>query len=116
MKKTEKNKESLWNRLFKRPKVINFVTPVENKLHVVSIFEDESIFVCLGISKERAGILADKVTESFKTEISVISIIEKLSKECTHANELFWVSYLIRIKVEQHENPVNALMHKIFGK
>ena len=103
-------KPSLWARLFNRPKVVNFVTDPKNKFNIVLITDSELVHETLGLTDERASHFGKRVSEEFKNCDSVTEVAERVSKECLHANELFWMTYIIAVEVQKRSNPLSALM------
>lgn len=87
-----------WNHNFwnKNGRKVVVNQTVENALTVLMI-EPEACcpYLKLGITKERAEELTEAVGESFKVRKDITEVDVDVSPKCKHANELFFVAWII---------------------
>ena len=66
------------------------------QLTVIHVEPDaDNLKVSLGISAERGEELQRKVIQSYDDSKNLVTTANKFSKECKHANELFFCSYIL---------------------
>lgn len=91
MKKIKK----LWNSLFKRPMYIKVEPQDKGSLIVIHIQKDsESLIESLAISPDRANHLVKLTRRAFYESDNIVEVLVTVSRECVHANELFFVSHI----------------------
>lgn len=98
----------------KKEKLLKVFVKPGKELHVLEI-EDETnnITTALGITPERAKELEDKVKTALNSSDNIVHIIVPLSKECKHANELYFVSMMMTEIVVKMRNPFRAMVFSI---
>lgn len=95
----------------KRPKLVKITHDPGTAFHVLEIEDNTtSLLVGLGMSDERAKYLETKCHNAFDDVDNIIAVIVKVSKECTHANELYFVSMVTTCIHKQRENPLGAII------
>jgi hypothetical protein len=102
--------------IFKRRKFINSDELEAGTLKVISLNPDaETIDDALGITKERAKVLADKVRESYHTSGDLSEAGAKISEICKHPNELFFASFVL-VNAHHKHQAMGGLMEGLLGK
>jgi hypothetical protein len=102
MKKIKK----FWESLFKRPRYIKVEPQDKGSLIVIEIErETGSLTESLAISPERAEHLHKLTHEVFHKSENIVEVLAIVSKECVHANELFYVSHITANLQRDHQPP-----------
>ena len=108
-------KPSLWQRLFNRPKYIQVMNEPGKNLHIIEIDkESDNLIDALGMTRERAQELRLKMETCFIKHKNIVSIGEEMSRECSHANELFFITYSISQKIQSH-NHIGGIIGRIMA-
>jgi len=89
---------------FKRKKVLNTSTDLKNALHIIEISTDPGFLEGLGIIEKRGDELTDICEEHYRTSKNVVECMEKVSKHCKHANELYFCCMIITCNQERMLN------------
>lgn len=98
----------------KKNKTIELFVKPGTELHVLEIEDKtDNITTALGITQERAKELEEKVKVALKASDNVVQVIVPLSKECKHANELYFVSMIMTDIVVKLRNPFHAMVVSI---
>lgn len=92
--------KNLFNRDKKKTEIIKEIPAEEKKqsgaLKVEQIaLKTGSLTEGLGITKERAEVLARKIYEAYHSSGDLVEAISKASEECVHQNELFFQSFML---------------------
>ena len=78
----------------------------KDMLRVYEIERDtDNVVVALGMTESRASELATLCEIHMSKADNVVEVVEIVSKECKHANELYYVSMVITIIHEQMKEP-----------
>lgn len=106
---------SLLAKWFHRPKYVIWITDPETSLHVIEVEDkSDSLSEALGISQERRNYLVEKAYRIFPVHDSIVAVMQEISKECKHANELFFVAAAIVNK--QRDNQISASIIEMIMK
>ena len=109
MKNRKKLKRSLFQRLFQRKLVVH--TTSANALQVIQVDPDlDDLTGTLGIDQLRQEELGKIVLKEYRNTDDVVTAMVNISKECKHANELFYCSWIVKELREMHANPIAALL------
>jgi len=105
-----------WFALVPPAPVYNFNVTEGTKCHVIEVDKDTSSIVeGLGITPEREKELVDLSIETYKNTKNLVECIAAVSKHTKHANELFFVSYVLSGFHQQMNNP-GAMIAKMIEK
>jgi len=104
-----------WAALFHRPKYIVAEVDKTNALHVVEIERDGDLLSGLGMTKERAEELENLAEKVYNESNNVVEVMEKVSKHCKHANELYFVSMVITTEHNRGMSMKNHPLMMILG-
>jgi len=112
MKKIKK----IWNSLFKRPRYIDVKSGEKGNLVVIEIEKETgSLTEGLGVSPERANHLSKLTHEVFHKSDNIVEVLATVSKECVHANELFFVSH-VTANLQRDNHPPRFIQAILGGR
>lgn len=118
--KKMKNLKALWAKMFHRPILLVVNTDKSNCLHVLELNNDpegNSLTDGLGITEKRKDELVKAINLAFVTSDNLVQAAAVVSKECAHANELFFVSCVLTHRMrDQNENPHALIMKMLMGR
>lgn len=78
----------------------------KNPLQVYEIVRDtDNVVEALGMTEERAEKLTTICERYMAIADNVVEVMEKVSKDCFHPNELYYVSMVITIMHEKMKEP-----------
>lgn len=101
-------------KLFTR-KLVVINTP-EIQYHVIEVDkESTSLIEGLGMDKERAMHFEKLVNRAYYEYNNTIAVIAEVSKECKHANELFFCSTIITHRLRDSQGP-GGFLKEILGR
>lgn len=104
---------NFWKRINK--KIVVITNEPGTALHVVEIDGDTPYsHEALGITVERVEELVSTCKSLMKKHENIVKVAVDASKECKHANELFFVTIVIRKMQEDNNNPLGSLMGALF--
>lgn len=106
-------------RVIRPIKLVNVTNDPGTALHVLEIegeAETDSLIRAIGMTEERAKELEGKCIAAFNGVSNIIQVITKISKECTHANELYFVSMVITQIHSRMTNPFGGMQVVMVGK
>lgn len=83
-------------------------------LQVIKLGENGKIHDALGITHERSHELVDLVSNGYRKGKDLITVMENVSVEAKHPNELFFMSYVIGDLHHQHQR-VGSLFEMLRG-
>ena len=101
---------------FKKRKLVPINPENVGKYQVIEVDPAaDGITGCLGMSEERAKTLGEVTIHAFHTSKNVVEAISKVSKECNHANELYFTS-MVLTEFHYRSNMANKMMSMIDKK
>ena len=101
-------------KLFARKLVV--INTQENQYHVIHVEKDtESIIEGLGMTEERARHFEKLIAIAYMDHNDTISVIVQVSKECKHANELFFCTTMVTHRLRDNMGP-SGLLRELLGK
>jgi hypothetical protein len=71
--------------------------------------ETSSIYTALGMSEERADELEKICHQTFHRNSNIVATIAEVSTHCLHANELYFVSFILTTIHAGHRNPAGII-------
>lgn len=87
-----------------------------NKFHVIEVEKETSqVSEALGLTEARKGELVDVAINTYRSTKNVVECMAIASKECKHANELFWMSFIIADHHTNGLNPGKMLAQMLMG-
>lgn len=97
--------------------VVSSIAPDgSNSCQVWEVEKDtNNIVEALGIFEERSRELINLCEETIKNSKDVVSAIVIISKECKHANELYFCSMAVTKMHWDMEKPVNPLLEMLMS-
>lgn len=112
--------KKLWFKLFPKKASKLKYSEIGNALHVKEISEEgECLHEGLGMTVKRCDELNEICHKAFMSEENIIASMEVISKECKHANELFFCSYMIvksHLRNNEDADPILALLKNIMRR
>lgn len=112
-----KKLRSLWAKWFHRPKQVTWITDPGTSLHVIEVEDkSDSLTEALGMSNERRDYLVKKTHSVFLMHNNIVAVMQEMSKECKHANELFFVATVIVHKQRDNQGPAGIIEMIMSGR
>jgi hypothetical protein len=114
MKEKKQSRLRAWFRKLMRREIL-VTTDGKNKYHVFKVeLGADNITTALGISEERGDKLLAMCKETFHNKTDVVDVLEEVSKECLHANELAYCTWVV---AKHHsimtQNPLGGIIAAI---
>ena len=113
-----KKLKAFWAKMFHRPILLVVNTNKSNCLHVVEVDssdEVEGLIGGLGISEERKTALMKIINIAFFSSDNIVAAGEIISKECLHANELFFMAVVLTHRMRDQQDPGSMIMKMMRG-
>ena len=104
-----------FKKLFARKLVV--INTQENQFHVIHVEKDsEDLVEGLGMDTDRAKYFQKLINFHYLEHNDTISVMQEVSKECKHANELFFCSTVITHRLRDQNGPGGLLRELLRGK
>ena len=105
--------------LFKSSKKLDTSVELGNALHIIEIDNEVStVFAGLGITEARTKELQDICKKEYETQNNIVAVMELVSKQCKHTNELALCIVMITISHEENikRNQMRDMLDQIFKR
>ena len=105
--------KNFFKRLLMRKLVVK--TNTTNQLHVIEVnLKADNLVDSLGMTEDRAKELFDIVKNEYDKHVCIVTTMEIVSKQCKHANELYFMSMAIN-HIHTQRSSIGSVLSAILG-